>query len=78
MAPSAQAINHEETKNPEKRSNFQQIVLYCVGPGTQNLGLREVDLEPSPTRGSNKINSLIPNRGEVEIFLKSWSRSQTI
>ena len=38
------------------RSNFQQIVLYCLGLHTQNLGLREVDLEPSPKRGSDKIN----------------------
>ena len=38
------------------RSNFQQIVSYCLGLRTQNPGLREVDLEPSPERGSDKIN----------------------
>ena len=38
------------------RSNFQQIVLYCLGLPTQNPGLREVDLEPSPKRSSEKIN----------------------
>ena len=38
------------------RSNFQQIKSYCLGLRTQNPGLREVDLEPSPTRGSDKIN----------------------
>ena len=38
------------------RSNFQQIVSYCLGLHTQNPGLREVDLEPSPKRGSDKIN----------------------
>ena len=38
------------------RSNFQQIVLYCLGLHTPNPGLREVDLEPSPKRGSDKIN----------------------
>ena len=38
------------------RSNFQQIVSYCLGLRTQNPGLREVDLEPSPKRGSDKIN----------------------
>ena len=38
------------------RSNFQQIILYCLGLCIQNPGLREVDLEPSPKRGSDKIN----------------------
>ena len=49
-------INQEKTKNSEMRSNFQQIVLYCFGQRTQNSGLREVDLETSPKRGSDKIN----------------------
>ena len=43
-------------QNPEMRSNFQQIISYCLGLHTQNPGLREVDLEPSPKRGSEKIN----------------------
>ena len=38
------------------RSNFQQIVPYCLSLRTQNPGLREVDLEPSPKIGSDKIN----------------------
>ena len=38
------------------RSNFQQIVSYCVGLRPQNPGLREVDFKPSPKRGSDKIN----------------------
>ena len=53
---SAQTINQEKIINPEMRSNFQQIVLYCLGLCTQNPGLKEVDLEPSPKRGSGKIN----------------------
>ena len=44
------------------RSNSQQIVLYCLGPHTQNPGLREVDLEPSPNRGSDKIDMLKQGR----------------
>ena len=56
LIPSAQTMNQEKTKNPEMRSNFQQIVSYCLGLHTQNPGLREVDLEPSPERGSDKIN----------------------
>ena len=38
------------------RSNFQQIVSYCFGLRAQNPGLKEVDLEPSPKSGSDKIN----------------------
>ena len=51
-------INNEpgKNKNPEMRSNFQQIVPYCLGLPTQNPGLREVKLEPNPKRGSDKIN----------------------
>ena len=49
-------INQEKTKNSEMRSNFQQIVSYCLFLCTQNPGLREVHLEPSSKRGSDKIN----------------------
>ena len=38
------------------RSNSQQIVPQWLGLRTQNLRLREVDLEPSPKRGSVNIN----------------------
>ena len=38
------------------RSNFQKIISYCFGLSTQNPGLREVDLETSPKRDSDKIN----------------------
>ena len=40
------------------RFNYQQIVSHCLGLPRQNPGLREVDLEPSPKRGSDKINIL--------------------
>ena len=56
LIPSAQIINEERTKNPEMRSNFQQIVSYCLDLHTQKPGLREVDLEPSPKGGSDQIN----------------------
>ena len=39
------------------RSNFQQIISYCLGLRTQNPGLGEVDFKPSPKRGSDKINT---------------------
>ena len=58
LIPSAQTINQKKKKNPEMRFNSQQIVSYCLGLRTQNPGLREVDLEPSPKRGSDKINML--------------------
>ena len=38
------------------RFNFQEIVSYCLR--TQNPGLREADLEPSPKRGSDNIDML--------------------
>ena len=34
------------------------MVSYCFGVCTQNAELREVDLEPSPKRGSENINML--------------------
>ena len=37
------------------RSNFQQIILHYLGVHTQNPGLREVDLVPSPKGVSDKI-----------------------
>ena len=51
--------------NPESRSNFQQIVSYCLGLRTQKPGLREVDLESSPKRGSVKINMLKQGRNTL-------------
>ena len=45
-----------KTKNPKMRSNFQQIILYCLGHSTQNAELREVDLELILKRGSDKNN----------------------
>ena len=49
-------------KNLEKRSNSQQIVFHCFALASQNPGLREVDLEPSPKRVSYKIKTLRPRR----------------
>ena len=57
------SINRQKkAKNPEMRFNSQQIVSYCLGLHTQNPGLREADLEPSPKRGSDKINMLKSGR----------------
>ena len=48
------------------RFNFQQIVSYCLGLHTKNPVLREVDLEPSPKTGSDKINMLKQGRKTAE------------
>ena len=48
------------------RFNSQQIVSYCLGLRTQNPGLREVDLELSPKKGSDKINMLKSGRKTAE------------
>ena len=56
LIPSTQTINKEKTKNPEMRSNFQQIVLYCLVLHTQKPRLREVHMESNPKRGGDKIN----------------------
>ena len=55
---SAQTINQKKAKNPEMRFNSPQIISNCLGLRTQNPGLREVDLEPSPKGGCEKINML--------------------
>ena len=53
-------VNDDQKKaeNAEIRFSSQQIVSYCLGLHTQNPGLRQVDLEPSSKRGSDKINML--------------------
>ena len=58
LIPSAQTINQKIAKNPEMRFNLQQILWHCVGVRTQDRGLRQVELEPSPNRGSEKISIL--------------------
>ena len=63
-------INQERTKNPEMRSNLQQIVSYCLGLHIQNPGLRVVDLEPSPKRCSDKINMWKQGRNTQSCILQ--------
>ena len=48
------------------RLNSKQIIMYCLGLRTQNPGLREVDLEPSPKRGIYKIKMLKQGRKIAE------------
>ena len=45
----------------------------------QNPGLREVDLEPSPKRGSDKINRLRPGRKnttEIKLYQTAWTHKE--
>ena len=42
------------------------MVLYSLGLRTENPGLREVALEPSPKRGSDKIDMLKEGRKTAE------------
>ena len=38
------------------------VLAYCLGPPTQNLGLRELDLKPSHKKNSDTINMLKQGR----------------
>ena len=60
LIPYAQTINQKKAKNTEMRLPSQQIVSYCLGLCTQNPGLREVDFEPSPDRGSDTSRIVLP------------------
>ena len=62
LIPSAQTPNQGKAKNPEIRFNSQQIVSKRLQLCTQNPGLREVDLEPTPKQCSDKINMLKQGR----------------
>ena len=59
-------LTRKKKKNPEIRFNSQQIVSYCLGLHIQSPRLREVDLEPSPKRRSDKINMLKYGRKTAE------------
>ena len=51
-------LTKKKQKNGKMRFNFQEMVLHCLVLCTQNPGLRQVDLELTPKRGSHKINML--------------------
>ena len=79
---SAQKTNQKETKNPEKGSNPQQIVLFCLCLRMQNPGLREVvDLEHSPKKVSTKIIMLRQRRKnatENKLHHRVWTHKQEL
>ena len=60
--------NNDPRKNKKfwKRIYSQQIAWFCLGLRTQNPVLKEVDLEPTPKRRSNKINRLRPRRNNKD------------
>ena len=55
-------INQEETKKYFKKSTSKQMVSFCFALATENPGLRELDLEASTKRDSDKSNRLRPRR----------------
>ena len=59
------------------RFNSQQIISYGLGLRTQNPRLKEVDLEPSPKRDSDKINMLKQGRRktseENKLYRTAWT-----
>ena len=60
--------------------NSQQMVSYCLDLRTQNLGLRQVDLEVSPKRGSDKLNKLEQgkkNPKENKLHCTAWTVMKT-
>ena len=58
LIPSTNTINHKKPKKQEMIFHSQKIESYYLGLHRQNPGLREVDLEPNPKIGSDKINML--------------------
>ena len=57
--------------------NSQQIVSYCLRLRTQNLGLREVDLESCLKRGSDMMNMLKLGRKTPEktkLYCTAWTQ----
>ena len=76
LIPSAQTISQKKAKNSGMRFYSKQIVSYCLGLHKQNPGLREVDLEPNPKRGSGKINMLKEGRKTAEenkLYRTGWT-----
>ena len=71
----SKTINQEKAKNPEMRSNWQQIISYCLGLCTQNQGLREVDFERKPKRGGDKISMQKQGRStkESKSYRTAWT-----
>ena len=55
------------------RFTSQQIISYCVGLQTQNLGLREVELEPSPLRGIWQDQHATRYAEEKKLYWTAWT-----
>ena len=54
--PSTQINQQGKNKEPRNEIELPTNHIVLPWPSTQNPGLREVDLEPTPKRGSDKIN----------------------
>ena len=74
--PSLKTKTTNKKQKIRKISNYQQMVLYCLGLRTQNPGLREVDLQSRPRRGTDKVNMLQPRRKNItrnKLYLTTWT-----
>ena len=71
LIPSAQIISQNRQRTQKLDSTAK--TLYCLGLHTQKPGLREVDLEPSPKRSSDKINMLEKGRKTRRKPIASYS-----
>ena len=58
--------NQKNTKNPKLRFKSQEFASYCLDLFTQNPGQREVHLEPTAKKNSEKINMLKRGRKTPE------------
>ena len=54
--------------------------MYCISLCTQTPGLREIDLQSSPKRGSDKIDRLrgiTKNTTENKLYRTAWANEST-
>ena len=74
LTPYPQKSSKKKQEIWKKRSNSQQIKLYyCLGLCIQSPELRQVDLDLSHKRGSEKINRLRPRRKNKRKQVVSFS-----
>ena len=78
LYPPKQSFRKKQ-KIVKKRSTSHQIASYCLGLHPQNPVLREVDLEPSHKRGSDKISRLRSRRKnttENKSYPTAWTHKR--
>ena len=69
----------KKKQNILKKDQTPNKLYYCLGLGTQNPRLREVDLEPSNKRGCDKIKKLRPwmkNKTKIKLHWTDLTHKQ--